>query len=196
MIKFALGVLAGIILLGGYWYFKDEEKVVTPLSPPSWSELSAEIKTAFIAEGEPIEEQTTLKVIEEKDITGDGIPEALISTGSGGAASSFVALMRIENRKPVFAEIKDKDNKTFFLTGWPVGASAMHGQDMELLPSKNAVSLGSYSIDGSTENIKIEFCRNEAYVWNVGTNKFEWNSSLSESETKEYCEKVEGRIAE
>ena len=96
------------------------------------------------------------------DITGDGIPEALVWLGTGGASTSELALMRIENDKPVVALFKDRQGKTepiVFLEG----ASVMHSDSTDLLPREHALLHlhFEYTADG-----RLGPCAGEAYQWN------------------------------
>lgn len=196
MIKFAAGLLIGVILLGGIWYFYwlDSEEVTAPLPPPSWENAMVDIKSALVINGDIIEERSPLRIMEKTDLTGDGFPEALIDIGSGGASTVYMAVMRMEDRKPALVQLKDKNGEVFKLSGWPIGASAMHGQDMELVSNRNAITLGAYSIDGRSADITLEECRNEAYIWKSALGMFEWDSELSEETTQTYCENIKSRI--
>lgn len=194
MVKFISGIVLGILIVGAVWFWFDSEKAAAPIPPPNWEDVTAQIKSALVADGQSIEERAPIRIMEKKDITGDGINEAVVDTGSGGAYTVYKAVLQMKNREPALVRIKDKDGKTFALSGWPVGASAMHGTDIELLPEQNAIALGTYALDGRTADIKLDECRNEIYVWSESSELFEWNSELSQSSSISYCAKVEERI--
>ena len=120
------------------------------------------------------------------DITGDGIPEALVWLGTGGASTSELALMRIENNKPVVALFKDRQGKTepmLFLEG----ASVMHSDSVDLLSKEHAVFHFHFQYMGDG---RLGPCDGEAYRWNPHTQTFDYDSRLSTSLTQDFCRKV------
>jgi 5,10-methylenetetrahydrofolate reductase len=48
-----------------------------------------------------VEEHYAVGIRKVADITGDGLTEALVYLGTGGASTDALTLMRIENDKPV-----------------------------------------------------------------------------------------------
>jgi len=110
------------------------------LKPVNWESLIPAIRTVIgsTSLGVYVEESRPLSIVQKNDITGDGIPEALVDLGSGGAYTSYLTLMRIENNKPVIAQFKQKDGKISPLM-FLYGASVMHSEYVEMLPEKNAI---------------------------------------------------------
>lgn len=141
------------------------------------------LKQAFPNEG--IEDMHSIGVYKKVDITSDGISEALVNLGTGGATTGFLTLMRIENNKPVVALFKQKDGKVshlIFSAG--SGGSGRYGSTVEMLENKNAVYSAGYSKYGES----TDSCLVEAYKWNSQTKIFEYNANLSNEIQQTYCQ--------
>ena len=138
--------------------------------------------------GIKVEERGAINIYKTSDITGNGIPEALVGLGQGGAYTGYLTLMRIESDKPVLAQFKKKDRKIspmMFLEG----ASVMNGKDVVMLPEKNTIYQGSWSISTKGKSYgKFSDCRVEAYQWNPHTKVFEFNQNLSDEIRSFYCD--------
>ena len=168
--------------------FKQEKKA----KPINWESLIPSIRTVLRQEfeGPPsdarIENSGPIKISEKADITGDGVPEALVDLGDGGATSEFFALMMIENNKPIAARFKQKDGKIsslMFIAA--AGGAGRYGSGANLLSDKNAIYSASYSAHGESD----DYCRVEAYQWNAQTKIFEFNLNLSNEIQPAYCQK-------
>jgi hypothetical protein len=57
------------------------------------------------------EERYPIGIRETADLTDDGVPEALVYLGGGGAYTDSLALIRLVNNKPVLAEFKGRDRR-------------------------------------------------------------------------------------
>lgn len=126
-------------------------------------------------------------VYKKADITGDGTEEAVVSLGSGGAYTSYYALMQSENGSPRLARFKQKNGdigNIMFLEG----ASVSHGISFELVPSKHAIYSESWALNPiNTDTIECEI---EAYQWNATSSLFEYNQALGDAATGLYCSKI------
>ncbi len=131
----------------------------------------------------PIGADRDIAIFQAADITGDGVPEAVIGLGTGGASSDLITVMRLDGAKPRVARLKDWKGKVFTLV-FPEGASAMHGQSVELLPDKNALVLSSYMRD-SLNPERVQDCCVSVFRWTRKTKTFDWNKTLSESRGRE-----------
>jgi hypothetical protein len=120
------------------------------------------------------------------DITGDGVPEALVHLGPGGASTDQFTVMRIEAHKPVIAVFRDRNGKTAPMV-FLQGSSVMHSDSVKLLPAQHAVYAFHFNY-GPTG--KLHECGGEAYGWNDHTKAFDYSSRLSEKITKESCRQV------
>lgn len=128
-----------------------------------------------------------MSIWQTSDITGDGVPEAIVDLGTGGAATDLFTLMRIENNKPVAARFKQKDGKIsslMFTAG--AGGAGRYGSAVEMLVDKKAIYSASYFAYSD----ESDYCRVEAYQWNSQTKIFEFNKSLSNEIQQDYCSKI------
>lgn len=158
--------------------------IPTPLQqtpkPVSWEDLIPEIRKVLgpTFMGVKIEEASPISIIRTADITGDGIPEALVYLGN----YSYLTLMRLENDKPVVAQFKKKDGKIstlLFSERLQVG--------VVMLSEKNAIFDFSWSIDALG---KLSSCSVDAYQWNSQTKIFEFNTALSKEIKPDFCSKI------
>jgi hypothetical protein len=179
------------------WGKKSNEVTFTILEstpkPVNWENLIPTIRTVlgptFL--GVRVEQFEPLSIFQEKDITGDGVPEALVYLGNGGAYTFYLTLMRIEDDKPVVAQFKQKDGKIsplMFLDG----ASVMNGESTVMLPDKKAIYTGHWSraVSG-TSSLSLANCSVEAYQWNSQTRNFDFSLSLSNEIKPGFCQGVE-----
>jgi len=133
-----------------------------------------------------IEEHYSIGIFKTADITGDGVPEALVYLGTGGASTDEMTVMRMEDHKPVLAVFRGRDGKVspvVFLEG----ASVTHTDGVELLPEQHAVHAIHYNYSG---NGKLHQCGGEAYTWNAQSKTFDYNSALTKNLTKATCRQV------
>ena len=114
------------------------------------------------------------------------MPEALVYLGTGGASTDEMTVMRMEDHTPVLAVFIDRAGKAS-----PVvlleGASAMHGNGVQLLPEQHAVYAFHYNYGG---NGKLDHCGGEAYTCNAQTKIFNFNTTLTKKLTQITCRQV------
>jgi hypothetical protein len=139
------------------------------------------IKSAF--PNNTIEGTRLVEVYKEGDLTGDGIPEALIYTGSGGAYTDELVLVMIENGKPVLPKFKTQDGQVSVLT-FLSGSSVRHGEIVDMVSEDNIIYSVSWSMD---ETGKLETCDPEVYLWNKNTELFEYDQILSDGSKSTLC---------
>jgi hypothetical protein len=135
------------------------------------------LKQAFL--NERIEDNHPVRLVETADITGDGIPEAVVDLGEGGAYTDYVTVMRIEEGKAIVALFKEADGKVsgYFFQG----ASVRHGESERMLPDKKAF----YSMSTSTDDYgREDTCGVGAYQWDARRRVFVWNKLLSKQIAK------------
>jgi len=159
----------------------------------NWENLIPTIRTVigptFL--GVRVEESGSLSIFQKNDITGDGVSEALVNLGSGGAYTSYLTLMRVENDTPVVAQFKQKDGKVSSLM-FLAGASVMNGESVVMLPDKNAIYAGHWSraVNGTPFG-SLTNCSVEAYQWNSQTKTFDFSLTLSNEVRPGFCQKAE-----
>ena len=149
--------------------------------------LPSALKQAFPNEriNERVEGNYPVRIVETADITGDGVPEALVYLGGGGAYTDYVTVMRIEEGKAVVALFKEANGKVsaqIFLQG----ASARHGESVRVLPGQKAI----YSMSTSTDDYgREDTCGVAAYRWDAHRRIFISNMLLSKQIAKSNCPK-------
>ncbi len=183
------------------WKPADQEKATTKsaehtipdktkVGPKSvdWEGLIPSIRAIFNRglSPEEIKARHAVRVVEEADITGDGVPEALVTTGDAGASTDILALMRIEDGKPVRARFKNEEGKIIDME-FLQGASVMHGNSTELLPDEKAIYQGGYFMNEPAT--RFSGCGAAAYRWHAETKTFDLDATLSNQITKTYCER-------
>ncbi len=156
----------------------------------NWQELIPEIRNILGSQFQDVivEEIYNLSIYKSADITGDGVPEALINLGSGGAYVNFLTLMRLEDEseklaKPILAEFKKKDGEIgprLFL----IGASLNHELVTEMIPEKKLIYTLQRAYD---EKREITECIVEAYIWNQENKIFEYSEKEKEVIENELC---------
>lgn len=142
--------------------------------------LNEDFKESYIEYDRP------LSILKTSDLTRDGVLEALVDIGSGGAYARSIILMRLENNKPTPANFKKKDGEVSYAR-FLDGSSARNGTTTEIVPEKSLIYQGYYHV-GDSGN--IEGCYVEAYQWNDKSETFEWSAIVSGEVTKSYCEAV------
>jgi hypothetical protein len=152
-----------------------------------WRKLIPAIRESLNKDSHARADQRGIGIFREADITGDGIPEALVTTGDGGAYTSDITLMRIENGKPVLARFKDRDGKVSSVD-FAEGSSVMHGVTVEMMPEKHALYSGHWDMDSTGK--RLSDCFVDAYQWNGSAKTFDYNSTLSTELKDRFCRKM------
>ncbi len=134
------------------------------------------------------EDKPTL--LQEIDLTGDGIPEAIFSASTGNASSSAILFSNSDGSISI-AKTKGKDGKIGNVELWEAGM-AMYSMSYKLLPGEHGFYTDSRSATNENGNGEvITFgCRTDsvaAYQWNSKTNLFDYNSALTAKYTAIAC---------
>ena len=159
-----------------------------PLSQANqdWRAMIPAIRHVLKREFREVEEFYPIQIEKTADVTGDGVAEALVYFGAGGASTGEMTVMRIEHKSPVLALFKGRDGKVSPAV-FAEGASVMHTNGIELLPRERAVLSIHYDYDQSG---RLHECGGEAYRWNPRTKVFDFDSGLTERLTTAACRKV------
>ena len=155
-----------------------------------WNNLMPSIETLLKQEYQQkypdtiFETHQPMSIGQKIDITGDDIPEALVNLGTGGATTDVIALVQIQNNKPIIPLFKQKDGKisTLLFAGGG-GGGGRYGSTTEMLPAENAVYYADYWKYGDKE----DHCIVSAYKWNSQTKIFDYNLNLSNQIQQDYC---------
>lgn len=138
-----------------------------------------------------VEESRPISIGEKVDITGDGVPEALVALGTGGAYTDFFVLMRIEDDKPIVPLFKQKDGKVS-MSLFLAGASVMNGETVVMFPKRNTIYAGHWSRgESGTPFGSLTNCSVEAYQWNASTKTFNFSAGLSNEIRPDFCREIE-----
>lgn len=153
----------------------------------TWSKLIPDIRSTLGSNflDTKVEERQKISISKEQDITGDGISEALVDLGSGGAYTSFLTLARIDNGKVVIAQFRHEDGNIgpeLFLDG----ASVRHGESVTMAAEKKAIYSLSWDMD---ENGQKTECVGTAYLWNSTDQIFDFDQKMSDQVQAEACKK-------
>jgi hypothetical protein len=126
------------------------------------------------------------------DITGDGIPEAIVAYCRQGPFTSIVTLMTLDDGKPVLARFRSSKGKPMD-PAFVVGASIKDGEGVKFLPFKHAVYDIQWHIDKA---MKMDKCTVDAYVWNAGSGTFDQNESIGKEIATSECTRLSDQLEE
>ena len=161
-----------------------------PQQSVDWKSLVPALREVLRG-GEFPSEVAALHVRRQADITGDGIPEALVDFGSGGAYTNYLTVVRLQNGRPVSAVFKRPDGKTGSML-FADGSSVKNGVTVELRPESNAVFACEYSMK---DDGRLAKCNGAAYQWNRQTSTFEYDKRLSGPLGKNFCRVLAKRLS-
>ena len=133
-----------------------------------------------------LEERSSMRIEQEDDVTGDGIPEALISLGTGGASTDFYALVRMTENGPESVQFRTEDGSVEALTLLQ-GGSVTHSDAVLLDPERHAVSTASVMRSG--EDGRIDSCVVDTYIWNEKDELFTYSVTESRRTQNDFCTK-------
>lgn len=160
-----------------------------PRSSPAWDKAVPRLTAVFKPALKDVQVGRQFPPIIERlvDVTGDGIPEALVHVGDGGASTNFVALARLVNGNPV--PVLFSENGLAAPRYFVEGGSVMHGDQVAFLPG-NALYAASWE---RNDEGKLSACSVTGYVWNAQKNVMEKNARLSTDMEEEFCMR-QGRL--
>jgi len=158
----------------------------------NWNSLIPAIREQLDTEAGQSGQLYPIGIREEADLTGDGIPEALVYLGTGGAYTDYLAVMRVVNGKPIFADFKSRDGRISHMN-FAQGASVMHTIGVEVCRQQQAVFSFHHDLSGDMAQ-KVVQCGGEAYRWNRKTDVFEFDESLTKRLTRTYCQQVRSGV--
>lgn len=188
IITFAVLLLVLESLIGSA--LAQQKAVTTPAI--DWESLKPQIEAVLNAAAPCNEQRRWIAIGQVADVTGEGVPEALVEYCHMGAYTSDVMLMRLQDDKPVAARFRDDHGKVI-QPEFMEGSSVMHGAGTGLLPDQHAV----YSLSWDTSNsggFDKDKCRTQAYVWNASSQTFDFDTKLSKLVTEEECRRVRQEI--
>lgn len=175
-----VGILLVALVAGGIYLWQKNKKISLTSAPTSksvdWESLFPDIQVAFLQASPNLQvEGLRYSIFEEADITGDGIPEALVKT-TWPDNYSTLTLVKIKDGKPILPLFKDVEGITRN-TSW--GTPISPNDILKMSPDKNALYSSAW-VAGNT-------CWVQAFQWNAQTEIFEYNPDLSEEVGQDYC---------
>ncbi len=189
-IVLSIGVILIVGAIATSIYFnarkKEEPIVETPVIVFNWNENTEAIaqlaKTTFadISVGE----RGSITIEEKGDVTGDGVVEAFVDLGTGGASTSVLTLVMTEGDSFSIARMKDIEGvvRPFLLTE---GAAAMHQESIGMTPADNMVYQKKVFINADTQ--EVGSCTFDAYLWDSRQGLFAYNPDASLNLQATYC---------
>ncbi len=126
-------------------------------------------------------------ISETVDLTGDGVPEAIVDMGCGGASIEYYTVCYIRNGTLKVVNFKDKNGKISHMF-FDEGSSIKHTSELKFLNDGkgNTVLYSAETVkndSGEVTDITVN-----AYKWNKTENLFEYNEEFSK-EIKKTLEK-------
>jgi hypothetical protein len=116
---------------------------------------------------------------------------ALVDLCPLGAYTELMDPMQLEAGQPVVARFRKANHEVDL--GFARGASVMHGVDVKLAPSQNAIYSIRWDNDGLDKQgvVKLKECAVDAYVFNSKSNTFDWDRRLTRQATRGYCQTLQ-----
>jgi hypothetical protein len=158
----------------------------------NWQSVtSSSVFNLYKKEDVPVGNEDKPALLQEVDLTGDGIPEAIFSASTGNASSSVIFMSNPDGSISLM-KMKNIHDSISPAELWEVGM-ASYSMSYRLLPSDNAFYLVSRTLDENANNNDYShfICnKNEgvaAYKWNPKTSLFEYNSVLTAKYTAIEC---------
>lgn len=160
----------------------------TPAPPPvDWKALTPQIQEVLGDTYNMCNRYSRITdLIQSGDITGDGVLTAIVAYCRTDAYTSNVALMRIEEGKPVLARFRDAKGKPFHPT-FQTGATIKSGEGVKLLRARQAVYDIQWHIDKA---MKMDNCAVQAYVWTPANGTFDENAAVSKEIGSSECARL------
>lgn len=124
--------------------------------------------------------------VDAADFAGNSF--ALVDLCPLGAYTELIVPMQLEAGQPVVARFRKATREVDL--GFARGASAMHGVDVKLAPSQNAIYSIHWDNDGLDKQgvLQLKECAVDAYVLNTKSNTFDWDTRLTKQATRGYCQ--------
>ncbi len=185
---FAVGVIV-LALIGGVVYFNMHTEgvigspvgITTDWNAPALN-VTDVLKRAFPETD--VGGRGSVSIEEQVDITGDGIPEAFVALGTGGASVEYLSLLRMDNGTPVVSKVKDIDGIVGPLQLLQ-GAAVLHSSDIGTVPKEDIVYQRELSY--SPEDGSISSCAVQAYRWDSAETLFVYDPDASLSLQAQRC---------
>jgi len=167
-----------------------QHEAVSGARTVDWDALKPQIQTALGKDWqECYPDHRRISIVDTSDLTGDGIPAALVDYCQMGAYTDTLTLILLENGKPVAARFRDEHGNAVdpeFLEG----ASVINGEATILLPLEHAIARISYQMNANDSDCWVEKCEGKAYVLNASSKTFDFEPEVSSPLIQSECRKI------
>lgn len=150
-----------------------------------WSDHLSEIKSV-LKDNQDIwtgEQLRPVQISREVDLTGDGVPEVLVTTGSGGAYTDDLVLFVWRDNEPRLAKFIDAAGEEGPMI-FSEGASVRNGASVDWQPEQEVIYSGSWNVDF---NGILADCEVNAYQYSEDDLAFVYNQGLSAGLGSDFC---------
>ncbi len=158
-----------------------------------WYSYTRKIRSLFDSHfmGIHIDTDWPISIQDTFDITGDGIPEALVSLGTNQSYIAHHTIIQVDQtravRPAVFTYKNGQTGHILFLDG----ASATDGMQIIASSSIQSIISAHWNVNAFDPQ-KIE-CEFDAYTWNASSSMFVFNTLLSGIADHETCQTIISR---
>lgn len=118
-----------------------------------------------------------------------GVPVALVDYCQMGAYSDDLALIWLEDGKPVLARFRDEHGKPAGIA-LQNGSSVIHGSAAILLPQEDAIVGISWVTNSNESDCWVEKCEGKSGIWNPQTKTFDITPVVSPRLVDRECRKL------
>jgi len=157
----------------------DKSAAITRPPTTTWTSLLPHITNLLRLSGIIDSTSYDIGITQEIDLTGDGIPEAIVMLANGDRI-----LMRLDHGHPIVARLVNREGRSFpaFLFSY---SKVLGGSDSDILPKQHGFWTGTWSADSCGNKNPCEI---EAYRWDPSTETFTFDADLTTNIRATYCQ--------
>ena len=129
-----------------------------------WNTELPDAQTALAAAfpNDQVASRSPISIVDTGDVDGDGVPEALVDMGTGGASTDSIALVSFKNGQVTVASSYDPMNGVMPME-LVQGSSVLHSEDVGMDPTRGLVYQEQKTY--STSDGSLETCSVDEYTW-------------------------------
>lgn len=157
---------------GGMWFISEITDKSTNWENQSLEKIKAVIKKVLPSCFQ--KNASLVKIFDQRDVTGDGVLEAIVSNGCTGAYTIHLSLFQLIDGEPVLASFIDEKGKEMESEIFLTGASLMNYLKFGMLKDSQVVYQAHGSVVSSSECEATGVCK---INWTI--RPFRWQASVS-----------------
>ncbi len=171
----------------------EQPATTTPIasSAQDWKGYAPELKDAIADAFPDAGVDGAITVSETADLNGDGVDEALLNTGSGGAYTEDAVLAILKDGKPTLAVFKDAEGGVGPIL-FSNGGSVRHA--VAVILDSAARSVYEQNVDVKSDGSGLERCTIAAYQWDSQAKLFAYNETESARAESTFCPLKESEV--